>query len=273
LGSIPDDGISNNFFVPRETNQMKHFRKFSTVNQAEIGHFSRLSEQWWDPNGGFKTLHQLNPYRMGWIRRNCVTHFNLDSNSIAPLKSLKILDIGCGGGLVSESFARLGGEVTGVDGSTESIEVAKLHSLKNPSVSSRINYLNTTIEELAVNSKESFDIVSCLEVVEHVDQLEVFMNALVSTLKPGGAIFLSTLNKTVRSYLLGILAAEYVLKIVPKGTHDWKKFISPQDLTILCKRNNIEINQLTGISYNPIFGTYSQTTDVGVNYMMYGSKL
>lgn len=248
---------------------MKKFvRKLHTINKKEIDHFSKLSQEWWNPKGPFKTLHQLNPLRMGFMKKCLIEHMNLNGDEIEPLKNIKVLDIGCGGGLVSESYARLGSTVIGVDASEESIQISTIHASKQD-IMKRITYKNTSAEELSKDHEGYFDVISAMEVVEHVENVDLFIQSLSKMLRPGGAFFISTLNKTARSYLLAILGAEYVLNIVPRGTHDWNKFITPENLTLKLSEHDLSLEKAIGISYNPISEKFTMDDDLSVNYLMF----
>eukprot|EP01080_Neovahlkampfia_damariscottae_P010269 gene10269-2688_t len=240
-----------------------------TKNVLEVEKFSKISKEWWDPLGNFKPLHELNPHRMKFIRKTLSDHYKFEYEKPKPFKNLKVLDIGCGGGLVSESFANLGASVIGSDASYESIQVAKTHSSKN---NLSIEYLNETAEDLTKNYSNHFDVISSLEIIEHVDNVDLFLTSLIKMLKPDGVLFISSLNKTFRSYLMGVLAAEYVLNWVPKGTHDWNKFVDPVDLTLILEEKGIEVNQAIGIYYDILKRDFDFTTDLGVNYILSATK-
>ena len=197
----------------------------STVNKDEIEKFSKLADEWWDINGKFKPLHMFNPVRIEYILNISSAHFKIDKSKISPLKSLKILDIGCGGGLISEPMTRLGADVTAIDASNKNISIAKAHAKKN---NLNINYLNNIPEKL--NLKNKFDIILNLEVVEHVENLDLYLESCFKLLKPKGIMFTATLNRTLTSYIKAIVGAEYILRWLPIGTHDWNKFIKPEEL-------------------------------------------
>ena len=197
----------------------------STINKDEINKFTKMADEWWDINGKFKPLHMFNPIRIEYILDIASKHFNFKINNQKSLNGLKILDIGCGGGLISEPMTRLGAEVTGIDASAKNIEIAKLHAKKN---NLKINYLNTEPEKL--NLKNEFDIILNLEVVEHVENLNLYLESCQKLLKPKGLMFTATLNKTLTSFIKAIIGAEYILRWLPIGTHDWNKFIKPNEL-------------------------------------------
>ena len=238
----------------------------STVNKKEIEKFSQIAEEWWDPNGKFKPLHNFNPIRIKYLKDNIIKDFNL-KNSIKPLKSINILDIGCGGGLLSEPMQRLGANVTGIDASKRNIEIAKIHAKKNKL---KINYLNKTPENFNIEKK--FDVILNMEIIEHVADIDLFIKASSKLLKKNGIMFVATLNKTLKSYIFAIIGAEYVLKWLPIGTHDWEKFVKPEDLIRISKNNNLIKKRLDGLNYNIINNEWKIDNDTSVNYIMKLSK-
>ena len=239
----------------------------STINKDEIDKFSKLADEWWDINGKFKPLHMFNPIRIEYILEITSKYFKIDKNKKFPLKSLKILDIGCGGGLVSEPMTRLGANVTGVDASSKNINIAKVHAKKN---NLDITYLNGVPEGLDVKNK--FDIILNLEVIEHVENLDLYLESCFKLLKPKGIMFTATLNRTLTSYFKAIVGAEYVLKWLPIGTHDWNKFIKPEELEKKITDLNFSIINLTGLSFNPFFKEWKRTNDLSVNYILVAQK-
>ena len=239
----------------------------STVNKDEIEKFSKLAEEWWDINGKFKPLHMFNPIRIEHILENSLTHFKIDENKKFPLKGLKILDIGCGGGLISEPMARLGANITGIDASSKNINIAKAHAKKN---NLNITYLNTVPENLSLPSE--FDIILNLEVVEHVENLDLYLGSCFKLLKPKGIMFTATLNRTLTSYIKAIVGAEYILRWLPIGTHDWNKFIKPEELEKKITDLNFSIINSTGLSFNPFFQEWKKTKDLSVNYIIIAEK-
>jgi 2-polyprenyl-6-hydroxyphenyl methylase/3-demethylubiquinone-9 3-methyltransferase len=239
----------------------------STINKDEINKFSKIADEWWDINGKFKPLHAFNPIRIEYILDVTLNYFNIDKDKKLPLKNLKILDIGCGGGLISEPMSRLGAGVTGIDASDKNIQVAKLHAKKN---NLNINYLNTVPENLDLQNK--FDIILNLEVVEHVENLDLYLSSCFSLLKPKGIMFTATINRTLTSYVKAIVGAEYILRWLPIGTHDWNKFIKPEELEKKLTDLNFLITNLTGLSYNPIFQEWKKTKDMSVNYIIAAEK-
>jgi len=222
----------------------------STINKDEINKFTKMADEWWDINGKFKPLHMFNPIRIEYILDIASKHFNFKINNQKSLNGLKILDIGCGGGLISEPMTRLGAEVTGIDASAKNIEIAKLHAKKN---NLKINYLN-------------------LEVVEHVENLNLYLESCQKLLKPKGLMFTATLNKTLTSFIKAIIGAEYVLRWLPIGTHDWNKFIKPNELEKKLLDLNFSTVNLTGLSFNPIFQEWKRSKDLSVNYILATEK-
>ena len=239
----------------------------STINKDEINKFSKIAEERWDINGKLKPLHTFNPIRIKHILDIALNYFKIDKDKKIPLKSLKILDIGCGGGLISEPMSRLGADVTGIDASDKNIQVAKLHAKKN---NLKINYLNTTPENL--DRQNEFDIILNLEVVEHVENLDLYLSSCFKLIKKDGIMFTATINRTMTSYVKAIVGAEYVLRWLPIGTHDWNKFIKPEELERKLIDLGFSITDLTGLNYNPIFQEWKKTKDVSVNYIILAKK-
>ena len=239
----------------------------TTINKDEIQKFSKLADEWWDVNGKFKPLHMFNPIRIEYILDEISQHFNLDKKKKSFLSNLKILDIGCGGGLISEPMARLGGNVTGIDAVEKNIKVASIHGKEN---NLKINYINKSPEQL--QEKEQYDIILNLEVVEHVDNLDLYLQSCYNLLKKNGLMFTATINKTFSSYLKAIIGAEYVLRWLPIGTHDWNKFIRPEELQkILFEKNFTTIN-VKGLEFNPIFRKWKKSDNLSVNYIVSSVK-
>jgi 2-polyprenyl-6-hydroxyphenyl methylase/3-demethylubiquinone-9 3-methyltransferase len=229
----------------------------------------RIAEEWWDPAGKFAPLHQLNPVRIGYIRDRAATHWQRDALSGSPLNGLDLLDIGCGGGLLSEPMARLGAKVTGIDAAARNIATASLHAEGQDLA---IDYRATTAESLAEANKR-YDIVLALEIVEHVADVELFLRTCGALVKPGGLLFLSTLNRTAKSWALAIAGAEYVLRWLPRGTHDWKKFLKPSEVVRGLRGGAIEAQEIVGVVYSPLSRAWSlNKADLDVNYMLYGTK-
>ncbi|WP_375613538.1 MULTISPECIES: bifunctional 2-polyprenyl-6-hydroxyphenol methylase/3-demethylubiquinol 3-O-methyltransferase UbiG [unclassified Bartonella] len=240
----------------------------TTIDQSEIDHFSRIATEWWNPQGKFRPLHQFNPTRLAYIREKICLEFNRDPSSLTPFHNLKILDIGCGGGLLSEPMARLGAIVVGVDASQTNIEVAKIHAAQNDLL---IDYRITTAEALA-NEGEKFDIILNMEVVEHVADVNLFIEATAKMLKPQGVMFVSTLNRTWKAWGLAIVGAEYILRWLPKGTHDYKKFLKPLELKNFLSKNALTVIDEIGITYNPLNDSWNRSKDMGVNYLLLAKR-
>ncbi len=239
----------------------------TTVNQEEIQKFSKLADQWWDANGKFKPLHTFNPIRIKYIIDRCASHFKLNKKQNKTLTKLKILDIGCGGGLVCEPLTRLGAEVTGIDASYKNIEVAKIHAKKS---NLKIKYLNTSPEKNKINEK--FDVILNLEVVEHVDNLDLFLKSSSKLLKRNGIMFIATINRTFESYIKAIIGAEYVLRWLPIGTHDWQKFLKPEEIEKKFKQLNLDKTDLNGLKFNIFSNNWSLSSDCSVNYIIVAKK-
>ena len=239
----------------------------STVNKDEIEKFSKLADEWWDINGKFKPLHMFNPIRIEYIIDTTTSYFEINKDQKFPLKNLKILDIGCGGGLISEPMTRLGADVTGIDASDKNINVAKAHAKKTDL---NITYLNSEPERL--NSQSKFDIILNLEIVEHVADLDLYLESCFKLLKPKGIMFTATLNRTMTSYVKAIIGAEYLLRWLPIGTHDWNKFIKPEELEKKITDLNFSIINLTGLSFNPFFQEWKKSKDLSVNYILVAKK-
>ena len=239
----------------------------TTINKEEIQKFSKLADEWWDVNGKFKPLHMFNPIRIEYITDEIKKHFNIKENKTNFLDKLNILDIGCGGGLISEPMARLGGVVTGIDASEKNIKVAKLHSQKNKL---KINYLNKSPEQLD-NSKK-FDIILNLEVVEHVDNVGLYIGSCYKLLKKDGLMFTATLNRSLISYFKAIIGAEYILRWLPIGTHDWNKFLKPEELEKLLQNEKFSIVDIKGLEFNPILSKWKKSNNLSVNYIISSTK-
>ena len=235
--------------------------KISTINKKEIEKFSKIAEEWWNPSGKFKPLHKFNPIRISYIKNNIIKTFKI-ADKKKPLKKVKILDVGCGGGLLSEPMCRLGAEVTAIDASKKNIEIAKIHAKKN---NLKINYICTSPEKYKTNVK--FDVILNMEIVEHVEDIGLFIKSCSKLLKKNGIMFVATLNKTLKSYLFAILGAEYFLRWLPIGTHDWEKFVKPEDLINILKRNNLNLNELHGMKFDLIKDEWNLSSDKSVNYI------
>ena len=232
----------------------------NTINKEEIEKFSRLAEEWWDPEGKFKPLHKFNPIRIEYLKNDIIKEFKI-KNKKKPFSNLEILDIGCGGGLLSEPMYRLGGKITGVDASKKNINIAKIHAKKN---NLNINYICSIPENLP---KRKYDIILNMEVVEHVNDLELFIKYCSNLLKKNGIMYVATINKTIKSYLLAIIGAEYILNWLPVGTHDWFKFVEPKELKIICKKNKLIEKEINGMNYNILLDKWSLGNNTDVNYI------
>ena len=233
----------------------------NSVNKKEIEKFSKMAAEWWNPKGKFKPLHKFNPIRIKYIRDNIVSNFELNGTS-KPLKKIDILDIGCGGGLLSEPMNRLGANVTGIDASTNNIKIAKLHAKKNKL---NINYICTSPEKLKI--KKKFDVILNMEIVEHVEDIDFFLESCSKLLKKNGLMFVATINKTFKSYIFAIVGAEYVLRWLPIGTHEWEKFVKPEELQEIQKKNKLVLNKLDGMQFNIIKDEWRISKDTSVNYI------
>tara|TARA_B100001093_G_scaffold449402_1_gene455581 strand:+ start:62 stop:787 length:726 start_codon:yes stop_codon:yes gene_type:complete len=239
----------------------------STINKEEIQKFSNLANEWWDVDGKFKPLHMFNPIRIEYILDEITKYFKKDKEKKLFLKDLDILDIGCGGGLISEPMARLGANVTGIDASEKNIKVATIHSKQS---NLNINYLNKSPEQL--KDKKKFDIILNLEIVEHVDDLNLYLECCGNLLKKNGLMFTATINRTITSYIKAIVGAEYVLRWLPIGTHDWNKFVKPEELQQKLIDKNFKTNDIKGLEYNPILNKWKKSNNLSVNYIISSLK-
>ena len=233
----------------------------TSVNKKEIDKFSKMANEWWDPEGKFKPLHKFNPVRIKYIKENIINHFKL-KNKFRPLSGINILDIGCGGGLLSEPMSRMGANVTGIDASDKNIKIAKLHSKKNKL---KINYLCSSPEKLKITKK--FDVILNMEIVEHVKDIDFFLKSCSKLLKKNGLMFVATINKTLKSYIFAIVGAEYVLRWLPIGTHEWEKFVKPEDLKKILYKNNLSLSKLDGMNFDIIKDQWKISNDLSVNYI------
>ena len=238
----------------------------TTINQEEIQKFSKLAEEWWDVSGKFKPLHMFNPIRIEYILENTSNHFGKKDKKL-PLKGLKFLDIGCGGGLISEPMSRLGADVTGIDASLKNIKIAESHSKKN---NLKINYLNTSPEQFHENEK--FDVILNLEIVEHVEDVDLYFKSCAKLLKKNGLMFTATLNRTFLSFIKAIIGAEYILRWLPIGTHDWNKFLKPKEIEEKISNLNFSIKEVSGLNFNPITQKWKRSKDLSVNYIITSVK-
>ena len=239
----------------------------SSVNKKEIEKFSKMATEWWDPDGKFKPLHRFNPIRIKYIKKNIINNFNL-KNKIKPLEKIQILDIGCGGGLLSEPMHRMGASVTGIDASATNIKIAKLHAKKNKL---NIKYLCSSPENLKINKK--FDVILNMEIVEHVEDVEFFLKSCSKLLKKNGLMFVATINKTLKSYVFAIVGAEYVLRWLPIGTHEWEKFVKPDELKKILTKNNLSLKKLDGMKFNILDNSWKISNDTSVNYIVKFKKI
>ena len=235
--------------------------KTNTINKKEIEKFSKIAEEWWNPEGKFKPLHKFNPIRISYIKNNIIDTLNLEITK-KPLNKIKILDIGCGGGLLSEPMSRLGADVVGIDASEKNIKVAELHAKKN---NLDIKYICASPENLKTDYK--FDVILNMEIIEHVDNIDFFLKSCSHLLKKNGIMFVATLNKTLKSYVFAIIGAEYIMRWLPIGTHSWEKFVRPDDLIKILKNYKLELNGLTGMKFNLIRDEWSLSSDKSVNYI------
>ncbi len=225
----------------------------SNSDPVEIEKFSQLAHKWWDPMSEFKPLHEINPLRLNYI------------NKIAAIAGKRVLDVGCGGGILSESMAGMNAEVTGIDLSEKALKVAKLHLLES---GKKVDYRKISVEEMAAECPESFDVITCMEMIEHVPDPDSVIASCAKLVKPGGWVFLSTLNRNPKSYLYAVIGAEYILNMLPRGTHDYAKFVKPSELAQSCRSAGLNVTDLTGMSYNPLSKIYTLGRDTSVNYMV-----
>ena len=239
----------------------------TTINKEEIQKFSDLAEEWWDVNGKFKPLHMFNPVRIEYIIENIKKHFKISQNEPGFLKGLNILDIGCGGGLISEPMARLGANVTGIDASIKNINIAQIHSKRS---GLKINYITASPENLS--NKEKFDIILNLEIVEHVENVNLYIKSCSQLLKKNGLMFTATLNRSFISYIKAIIGAEYILRWLPIGTHDWNKFIKPEELVNFLSKEKFSTIDIKGLKFNPFFKKWKRSNDLSVNYIIASFK-
>ena len=239
----------------------------NSVNKKEIEKFSQMAAEWWDPEGKFKPLHKFNPIRIKYIKDNIIYSLKLKSKK-RPLEKINILDIGCGGGLLSEPMARLGANVTGIDASNKNIKIAKLHAKKNKL---NINYFCSSPEKL--KTKKKYDVILNMEIIEHVEDINFFIKSCSKLLKKNGLMFVATLNKTLKSYVFAIIGAEYILRWLPIGTHDWEKFVKPADLKNILSKNNLKIEKIDGMNFNIFKDEWSISKDTSINYIAKSLKI
>ncbi len=239
----------------------------TTINKEEIQKFSKLADEWWDVNGKFKPLHMFNPIRIEYITDQIKRYFKISEDKPNYLEKLNILDIGCGGGLISEPMSRLGAKVTGIDASEKNIQIAKLHSEKS---GLQVNYFNTSPENF--NEVNKFDIILNLEIVEHVENVSLYIKSCNKLLKKGGLMFTATLNRSFISYVKAIIGAEYILRWLPIGTHDWNKFLKPEELENFLTQENFSTLDVKGLKFNPFFKKWKKSNDLSVNYIISSFK-
>ena len=240
----------------------------ATVDEAEVARFAALAEAWWDPYGAFRALHRLNPTRIGYVRDRLAAHFGREVGTLEPLEGLRLLDVGCGGGLLSEPMARLGAHVVGIDAAEECVRMARLHA---DEAGLEIDYRQATAEALAAGP-ERFDVVLSMELVEHVADPAALLAACGRLIAPGGAMTVATLNRTLKAYLLGIVGAEYVLGWLPRGSHRWERFLRPSELARLLRAAGLELGDISGVVYDPLRAEWRLSRDTGVNYMAFAIK-
>ena len=243
-------------------------KQATTIDDAEVARFSAIAAEWWSPTGKFRPLHKFNPVRLAYIKEQVCQHFNIDPSKPKPFKGLRILDIGCGGGLLCEPMSRLGAEIVGADASETNIEVAKIHAEQTGVT---IDYRATTSEALAADG-EQFDIILNMEVVEHVADVDLFMASCCEMVKPGGLMFMATINRTAKARMLAIFMAEKVLRWLPVGTHEFEKLVKPEELEEAFAKGGMSLLDESGVTYNPVLDRWSKSKDMDVNYMMLATK-
>ena len=240
----------------------------TTINDDEVAKFTAMAEEWWNPDGKFKPIHKFNPVRLAYIREHLLAHFGRDGSEMRPFAGLSILDVGCGGGLLCEPLARLGATVTGIDAAERNIAIARLHAEQSGVA---VTYEATTSEALAARG-EQYDMVLNMEVVEHVDNVPLYMKSCADLVKPGGLTLTATLNRTLRAKVFAVFAAEQVLRWLPKGTHDWNKFLTPEEIRTLLTRNGLRVTAESGVVYHPLADEWRRSSDMGINYMVMAEK-
>lgn len=236
----------------------------STIDPKEIEKFTAMADEWWSETGKFKPLHKFNPIRISYLREKIIQHFSLSDLQNSPLKSIKILDVGCGGGLLSEPLSRLGADVVGLDAGEKNIQIAKIHAKKS---GLEIDYRCGDVEDIS-KTNEKFDVVLAMEIIEHVADVEKFVAALKGCLKSNGILFIATINRTAKSYLEAIIGAEYIMRWMPVGTHDWKKFLKPSEVNKIAANNDLQLKEMSGFCYNLIKDEWKRSDDLDVNYVM-----
>ena len=241
--------------------------QLGTASPDEIARFTAMAEAWWDPTGKFKPLHRFNPVRLAFMRRHFAAHFGRDESLMRPFEGLSLLDVGCGGGLLSEPLARMGFAVTGIDAGDKNVAVARLHAEQSGVA---VDYRVSTPEQL--DPAQSFDVVLSMEVVEHVPYVAAFLGHATARLKPGGVFMGATLNRTAKAWALAVVGAEYVLGWLPKGTHDWQKFVRPSEFAAMLRDRGITVRRMAGMAYNPLADSWRETDNLDINYMLFGVK-
>ncbi len=240
----------------------------TTINDAEVAKFTAMAEQWWDPKGKFKPLHKFNPVRLSYIREHMLSHFGRDGSAMRPFEGLAILDVGCGGGLLCEPLTRLGATVTGIDAAERNIAIARIHAEQS---GLDIDYRATTSEALAA-AGEQYDMVLNMEVVEHVDNVPLYMKSCADLVKPGGMMLTATLNRTARAFAFAIVGAERILRWLPRGTHDWNKFLTPDEIKTMLTRNGLTVTDETGVVFHPLADEWRKSRDMAINYMVLAAR-
>lgn len=241
----------------------------ATLDDSEVRRFGALATEWWDPNGKFRPLHKLGPARLAFIRQEIERHFEVSGRGLRPFQGLTILDIGCGGGLVSEPVARLGATATGIDPAIENVEAARRHAAGQGLA---IDYQSCRVEDLVAQGR-TFDCVLCLEVVEHVPDVGAFLAECTKLVRPGGLMIFSTINRTMKAYALAIVGAEYILRWLPVGTHQWERFVTPDEMTRHARAAGLTLSSFEGLAYNPLTDAWSLSPDLDVNYMASAARL
>lgn len=236
----------------------------TTAHPEELAKFEAMADSWWDPEGKFKPLHKFNPERIRYLRDTCAAHFGRDAETLSPFSGLRLLDVGCGGGLLSEPLARMGFAVTGLDAADKNIQIARIHAERS---GLPIDYRCQLVEDLA-QTDERFDVVMTMEVVEHVDNVDLFLEAAATLVKPGGLLIGATMNRTLKSFALAKVGAEYVLRWLPRGTHDWRKFLKPSEFANGLRAGGLTVSDLKGMSYNPLTDSWCLSDDLSVNYLL-----
>ncbi|XP_010414201.1 PREDICTED: ubiquinone biosynthesis O-methyltransferase, mitochondrial-like [Camelina sativa] len=268
--SLPSSHQTVQTLESKASSKSRNTSSTTSLNQDELAKFSAIADTWWHSEGPFKPLHLMNPTRLAFIRSTLCRHFSKDPSSARPFKGLRFIDVGCGGGLLSEPLARMGATVTGVDAVDKNVKIARLHADMDP-VTSTIEYQCTTAEKL-VDEGRTFDAVLALEVIEHVANPAEFCKSLSALTIPNGATLLSTINRSMRAYASAIVAAEYILRWLPKGTHQWSSFLTPEEVTMILQRASIDVKEMAGFVFNPITGRWLLSDDISVNFIAYGTK-